>query len=65
MTWLVGRGDPDCYVEEGEARAGESEFDTEIEALRHAINCEQDFIDALRRSRDSLRRRLRKLERGA
>jgi hypothetical protein len=71
MTWIVGRDDAACYVEEGEPLkiggmpTGEQGFDRELDAVRYALMCEEDAIGPLRRSISALRRRLRKLERTA
>lgn len=72
MTWLVGRDDGGCYVEQGEritfadgVDSGEAVFGTEIEAVRYAIMCETDLIEPLIANRRTLRARLRKLERKA
>lgn len=58
-TWIVGRGDGGCYVEQATPQGGEAVFGTEQEALEYAIACDADLRDSIARSIRGLRARLR------
>jgi hypothetical protein len=69
--WIVGRGDGGCYIENdfpmsiGGVRLGEAQFDTEVEALRWAVLCEEDAIRPLKANLRHLKARLRRAEKRA
>lgn len=71
MTWIVGRGEWCCYVEEGEplvvggVTTGEATFRSEEDALRYAILCDEDVIRSLRENLKDLKKRYRKYARRA